>query len=175
VTDIRVLTVQQPWAWAILHGGKTIENRSQLWSYRGPLAIHAGAGWSEHGAAFEPLQRAYASWLGFTHWDGPYGGRTAMPIDPTSDPRDAELIRFGAVLGVVELVDVHRATGAPCCQPWGEGLHNGGRGIRPATHLVLADPKPFDEPIPWKGRLGLWRPGDVLAGEIARQLAGGAW
>ena len=26
---MRVLTVRQPWAWAIIHGGKTIENRSR--------------------------------------------------------------------------------------------------------------------------------------------------
>lgn len=40
---MKALTVQQPWAWAIVHGGKDIENRTQAWSYRGPLAIHAGA------------------------------------------------------------------------------------------------------------------------------------
>lgn len=37
---MRALTVQQPWAWAIVHGGKDVENRTQAWSYRGPLAIH---------------------------------------------------------------------------------------------------------------------------------------
>jgi hypothetical protein len=45
---MKALTVQQPWAWAIFHG-KDIENRTQLWTYRGPLAIHAGARWSELG------------------------------------------------------------------------------------------------------------------------------
>lgn len=28
---MKALTVQQPWAWAIIHGGKTVENRTQLW------------------------------------------------------------------------------------------------------------------------------------------------
>jgi hypothetical protein len=41
---MRALTVQQPWAWAIVHGGKDVENRTQAWGYRGPLAIHAGSG-----------------------------------------------------------------------------------------------------------------------------------
>ena len=45
---MRALTVQQPWAWAIFHG-KAIENRTQQWAYRGPLAIHAGVRWSERG------------------------------------------------------------------------------------------------------------------------------
>ena len=41
---MRVLTVRQPWAWAILNAGKNIENRSRniVGSYRGPVAIHAG-------------------------------------------------------------------------------------------------------------------------------------
>ncbi|MEU5547186.1 hypothetical protein AB0G85_33220 [Streptomyces sioyaensis] len=40
---MRALTIRQPWASAIAYAGKTIENRVQRWSYRGPLLIHAGA------------------------------------------------------------------------------------------------------------------------------------
>lgn len=40
---IRALTVQQPWAWAIVSAGKTIENRTQLWSYRGYLEVEIDA------------------------------------------------------------------------------------------------------------------------------------
>ena len=40
---MRALTVRQPWAWAIIHGGKDVENRVRsLGPYRGPVAIHAG-------------------------------------------------------------------------------------------------------------------------------------
>ena len=39
---MRVLSVRQPWAWAICAGHKRIENRSWWTSYRGPLLIHAG-------------------------------------------------------------------------------------------------------------------------------------
>jgi len=39
---MNVLTVHQPWAWAIFHAGKDIENRSRSTSLRGELAIHAG-------------------------------------------------------------------------------------------------------------------------------------
>ena len=38
----KCLTVQQPWAWCIVHGPKRIENRSWQSHYRGPLLIHAG-------------------------------------------------------------------------------------------------------------------------------------
>ncbi|MGD9671562.1 MAG: ASCH domain-containing protein [Hyphomicrobiaceae bacterium] len=39
---MKTLSVQQPWAWAIIAGHKTIENRSWTTAYRGPLLIHAG-------------------------------------------------------------------------------------------------------------------------------------
>jgi hypothetical protein len=36
------LSIQQPWAWAILHCGKDIENRSWFTNVRGLFLIHAG-------------------------------------------------------------------------------------------------------------------------------------
>lgn len=39
---MKVLSVQNPWAWAIVHGPKRIENRSWATDYKGPLLIHAG-------------------------------------------------------------------------------------------------------------------------------------
>lgn len=35
------LTIDAPWAWAIVHGHKRIENRIWRTTHRGPLAIHA--------------------------------------------------------------------------------------------------------------------------------------
>lgn len=55
---MRCLTIQQPWAWAVFHG-KCIENRTQLWSYRGPLAIHAGQRFSERGGTDERVIGAF--------------------------------------------------------------------------------------------------------------------
>ena len=40
--NLRALTVRQPWAWAIFHAGKDIENRSWRNKYSiGTIAIHA--------------------------------------------------------------------------------------------------------------------------------------
>jgi len=36
------LSIRQPWAWLIVHGYKTIENRTWQTAYRGPILIHAG-------------------------------------------------------------------------------------------------------------------------------------
>ncbi len=41
---MKALTIKQPWADAITHGTKRTENRTWNTNYRGPLALHAGAG-----------------------------------------------------------------------------------------------------------------------------------
>ena len=38
---MQVLSVRQPWAWAIARGHKAVENRTWDTTYRGVLAIHA--------------------------------------------------------------------------------------------------------------------------------------
>jgi|SRR5579872_1130197 len=37
----RALSIRQPWAWAILHAGKRVENRTWYTPYRGPIYLHA--------------------------------------------------------------------------------------------------------------------------------------
>lgn len=39
---MKALTVCQPYAWALIHGPKRIENRTWYTHYRGALLIHAG-------------------------------------------------------------------------------------------------------------------------------------
>jgi hypothetical protein len=75
--QLRAITIRQPWAWAIIFGGKDIENRSWLTHYRGLLAIHAGLAYLSDAAM-------------------PRGVRT---------PERKDLV-FGAVIGVVDLHDV---------------------------------------------------------------------
>jgi len=40
---MRALSIRQPWAWLILHGGKDIENRNWPTKVRGRVLIHASA------------------------------------------------------------------------------------------------------------------------------------
>lgn len=143
---MKALTVQQPWAWVIFHG-KATENRTQLWTYRGPLAIHAGARWSERG---DDSGLVHAAWHTDHHCD-----QGQLP---------QHQFEFGAIIGVVDLVDCHPDEG--CCKPWGESAYteHGGRERRRITHLVLENPQLLAEPIPCRGALGLWTPPvDVLA------------
>lgn len=144
---MKALTVQQPWAWAIFHG-KDIENRTQQWTYRGPLAIHAGMRWSSRGAHSPLVTRAR----------DPYNPPEAL---------NASTFEMGVVLGVVDLVDVHPSAG--CCAPWGESAYveHGGRERRQIVHLVLENARLLAEPIPCKGALGLWTPPADIAGRLA--------
>lgn len=53
-----------------------------------------------------------------------------------------------AIIARAELADVHPATNG-CCAPWGEpGVY----------HWQLTDITPLPDPVPCKGRLGLWTP-----------------
>lgn len=140
--------MQQPWAWAIVHGGKDVENRSRnlAGSYRGPVAIHAGL-------------REDLSAL-----DDPVLWRALFPDGeprPLADPKPLDTL--GAFLGVVDLVAVHHESdhgpGAPCSR-WGQ---------RDVWHLQVGNPRPV-EPIPAKGRLGLWTPEPALLAQIREQV-----
>lgn len=161
---MRVLTVRQPWAWAIVHGGKDVENRTQAWSYRGPLAIHAGARLSERGCMIVPELLAETRGCQVAEYLG-------------------EELVYGAVIGVVDLVDVHTAivygtrdsvAELDCCEsPWAETgyTEHGGRQRRDIVHLELANPRPLATPIPAKGRLGLWTPDADILAHIREQVS----
>lgn len=151
---MRALTVQQPWAAAILYCGKLIENRTQLWTYRGPLAIHAGKRWSESGGESELITGVY----------------DRMIAEHGSFDAEAWSAR-GAIIGVVDLVDCHPDAG--CCRPWGESsyVEHGGRSRRNVTHLVLENPRALPAPIPVAGQLGMWNVPTDIAHLIEQGIA----
>lgn len=142
---MRAITVRQPWAWAITEGWKPVENRGQniAGAHRGPVAIHSSLTWDL--AAFnDPALDALLARLGV------YRGNAV-----------GKYFREGCVLAVVDLVDVHAGwVEGPPCSPW--AIDYVGRIGQ--HHLILKDPLPLDEPVPCRGRLGLWTlPGDVEA------------
>lgn len=126
------LSVRQPWAWAIIWGGKDIENRS--WQavnhglrQRGRIAIHAAKGMTRD--EYEDAKDTMAH----------LGVHSVVP--PL-----AHLLDRGCIIGTVEVVDVVNDHASP----W----FFGPRG------LVLRDPKPVKEVIPAIGALGYfkWQP-----------------
>jgi hypothetical protein len=163
---MRALTVQQPWAWAIVHGGKDVENRTQAWGYRGPLAIHAGARISERGLQSPLVQEAAQR----VDSERP----VVLPFNGKVWRHDS--LQLGAVIGVVDLVDVHTADWCwepeGHCSPWAESsyVEHGGDVRDRIVHLVLENPRPLATPIPARGRLGLWTPDAELLDRIREQV-----
>lgn len=96
VPPLRALTVRQPWAWAILHGGKDVENRSWRTSYRGTLAIHAAAQFDAAGIPAFARTRALAAY---------------------SAALERGVVELAAIIGTVELVDCVRDSTSPWAQP----------------------------------------------------------
>lgn len=145
---MKALTVQQPWAWAIIRGGKDVENRTTLWRHRGPLAIHAGKRLSERGVTSPLIVDA---------WE-----RRALQ----APERLFTDLTMGAIIGIVNVVDIHLEFGGCCESEWAETsyVQHDGSVRREIAHLVLDMPIEFEHPIPCKGALGLWTvPADVEA------------
>lgn len=158
MTGMRVLTVRQPWAWAIIHGGKDVENRVRniAGDYRGPVAIHAAQ-------TVDIDALTTTNIIGAVAIKRLFAGQ-GHPSTFKESPR-------GAIIGVVDIVGAHRALGinpgevngcgaSGMCSAWAE----------PATwHLELANPRPLAEPIPFRGALGLRR----LPDEVVQQVLAG--
>jgi len=82
---MKAITIRQPWAWAIFHAGKDVENRSWKTVLRERVAIHAGAGMTR--AEYED------------------GCKSILKRKPKLKiPAYEELVR-GAIVGTVEIVD----------------------------------------------------------------------
>ena len=153
---VRALTVCPPWSWAIAVDhpeAKRVENRSFGTKYRGPLVIHAGLRWSERGARDG---RVLALWRSVHP-------RTSARLSAGCDPC---LMHPGHVVAIAQLVDVHEDTG--CCRPWGESEYQASDGStkRRIFHWVLEDVRQV-EPLPARGRLGLWTPDPELLEALA--------
>ena len=126
------LSIRQPWAWAIIHAGKNIENRTWSTSFRGPVAIHAAKGMTGDEVTI------FSEFLGDLRLEGAVSASVKGP-HYGSLPR-------GGIIGVAEITGCVNRSGSPWfVGPWG---------------FVIANARPVDF-IPFKGALGFfdWRGG----------------
>lgn len=89
VPELRVLSIRHPWAWAIVHAGKDVENRPWTTPYRGLIGIHAGLNLAA-------------------------GARVQLAAMGLRAPFD---LPRGAVIGVARLVDCVRDADSPWAIP----------------------------------------------------------
>lgn len=137
-TKVPCLSIHQPWAWAIVAGKKTIENRKWGTTYRGRLVIHTGGSFDSYSSAldhFAAIKLAYQD--------------------------DCDLYPHKAILGVVDLVDCVEAT-----SPTGLALakhRRHGKWVSTTPkfsgfYWVLSNARPLRKPIlNIGGALGLFK------------------
>lgn len=114
---MKAITIRQPWAWAIMHAGKRIENRTREWAYRGEIAIHA----SKCPPSDEIISAV--EWM------------LANGLIRASDWPGYRNIPHGAIVGVATLVDAVRSHSSKWfCGPVGLVLTD----VRPLRRPVPA-------------------------------------
>jgi hypothetical protein len=132
------LSIRPHWAWLILHGPKHGENRTKNLFRNIPLPtrifIHATKTRDDISYALDirltnTLRKDCPNVL--EEIVNGLGGLDNAPA--------------GAIVGEITVTDVHgRKEGCPWC--WGPVVYQ------------LAEPVVYDEPIPCRGQLGLWKP-----------------
>lgn len=80
---MKTLSIRQPWAWLIIHGGKDIENRSWHTKFRGRFLVHASKG----------MNRIDYAWV------KRFAAERGVTIPPFEE------LERGGIVGSVELVD----------------------------------------------------------------------
>lgn len=140
LAHVPAITIHQPWATAISHGGKNIENRS--WRPPGHihhLLIHAGKSWDVAGVRLL---------------------REAARVDLLER---AIFIR-GAIVALAELAAVCDlgARHSRCdCGPW---------AVKGQYHWRLTNVRALPEPVPARGTQRLWRPPTAVLAAVHNQL-----
>jgi hypothetical protein len=134
-----MLTVRQPWAWAIARGYKLVENRVWTTKHRGLLGIHAAGKWDDHGEDALRFVRNALTEQGIPY---PRTMRDELPYSGTS-----------AVIAVANLVDICTAQlndpDAHCgCGPW---------AMPGQAHWQLGDVRALATPIRASGAQQLWK------------------
>lgn len=135
---MKAISIRQPWAWAILYAGKDVENRTWTHSYRGPVLIHAGKKFDDHGYAWLIDQALCNRKINLNIDD----------IPPKSN------FPMGGIIGQVVIKKMVRSLYS---SPWMFGPWG----------WVLENPEPLKF-MPYQGRLGLFDIADSELESIKR-------
>ncbi|TAL65647.1 MAG: ASCH domain-containing protein [Burkholderiaceae bacterium] len=128
------LSVRQPWAWMIIHGGKNIENRTWSTKVRGPVLIHASGSCKR----YEYEDAVFFARCARMGEEEPLWGNFPGFKD----------LQLGGIVGQVDLIDCTQKS----LSPWFTGPYG----------FVLANPKPLPW-RPLRGSLGFFEEPDSSA------------
>lgn len=172
---MRGLTLTQPWATLIAIGAKKIETRSWATSYRGPLAIHAGAGlagmtieeycalcrsrphfgpalWAHYPAAGIMLRNE----RGRLRYNDPLPRGAIVAVARLEMCLTTDPLEYGVTGAFGDLLtDQEQAFGDYSPNRWG---------------WLLADVRPLPAPIPCRGYQRLWDVPAAIRLQIAEAL-----
>lgn len=146
---IRGLSIRQPWAWAIAVGAKTVENRTWGTGYRGLVVIHASKTRPDPADVENQLILDAVAECGFEIEEAASGQGLIVAVATLAGCHLSP--DFGGTCGATR----------PLCSPW---------AVRDQYHWLLADVRPVREPVPCKGRLGLWRLPDDIEQAVRKQM-----
>lgn len=179
------ISVHAPWAWALMFGGKDVENRAKSFPHRrdgrellGRVWVHASM-WPEHGVLrefsrsramlFDESEKMVETW-----WE------SLGLLDESYDLRDLGRIRelkavtrerTGVEVPRLPAIDVLRGHIVGSIEVHGYADSSDSPWYIPGSLAILVrDPRPLVTPVPAKGALGFWRvPEPVL--EQCRRVA----
>jgi len=166
---MKCISVWQPWASLLVLGLKRFETRHWPTNHRGPLAIHAAKRWTREEIKFQ---------CHFVHLL-----RRHIGVDDSTVLAFEENPPLGAIVGVVNLVDCLPTS---CISKGGAIFTNSWVLDMPIDCIEYAfgdfgpsrygwkceRPIRFEEPIPMKGRQGLFELPDPVTCLMAQSLEG---
>lgn len=144
---MRMLTVQQPAAGAIVALGKDVEGRTWPTTYEGLIAIHAGLSPMPNDHPFREFPVFLEALAGIR--------------SPADEPA---FHHRGAIIAVAWLAKPHTRSPGCCASPWG-------RDEAWPWHWPLVDVRPLPVPVPATGGLGLRRMVDAVERRVLEALS----
>jgi hypothetical protein len=89
---MKAISIRQPWAWLILHGGKDIENRTWKTNFRGRVLIHAAKGMKRE--------------------EYEVSNKIALSINPRIVLPAFDELKRGGIIGHIEIIDCLQQDGS---------------------------------------------------------------
>lgn len=154
---MRALSLTRPWPEIILRCGKRVENRTWTTPYRGPLLLHAAQSWQGNAIDLaEEINRGLVDY-----------GQPSLPVSEVS--RRADQHPTG-IVGIAELIGICHARPGRDPAPVGHGCRCGPWAFGGQHHWQLADVRSIGDPIPCRGKQGLWEPPPLVFTAVCTRL-----